>query len=135
MGRQDYHWQHEPILVGWKPTGPHKWYSDRKQSTVWNFDKPTRNDIHPTMKPIPLLIYPIQNSSQKGDIVLDLFGGSGSTLVASEETGRKSRLMEIDEKYADCTVKRYYRLGKEDITLIRNGEEIKFSELRKWLDG
>ena len=135
MGRQDYHWKHEPILVGWKPTGAHKWYSDRKQSTVWNFDKPSRNDIHPTMKPIPLLIYPIQNSSQKGDIVLDLFGGSGSTLVASEETGRKSRLMEIDEKYADCIVKRYYRLGKEDITLIRNGEEIKFSELRKWLDG
>jgi len=135
MGRQDYHWKHEPILVGWKPTGAHKWYSDRKQTTVWEYDKPLRNDIHPTMKPVPLIIYPIQNSSQRGDIVVDLFGGSGSTLVACEETGRKARLMELDEKYADCIVKRYYRLGKTDIKLIRNGKEITFEEIREWLDG
>ena len=96
MGRQDYHWKHEPILVGWKPTGAHKWYSDRKQTTVWEYNKPLRNDIHPTMKPVPLIVYPIQNSSKIGDIITDLFGGSGSTLIACEETGRKARLMELD---------------------------------------
>lgn len=135
MGRQDYHWKHEPILVGWKPTGAHKWYSDRKQTTVWEYNKPLRNDIHPTMKPVPLIVYPIQNSSKRGDIITDLFGGSGSTLIACEETGRKARLMELDEKYADCTVKRYYRLGKNDIKLIRDGKEIAFREIREWLDG
>lgn len=135
MGRQDYQWKHEPILVGWKPTGPHKWYSDRKQTTVWEYDKPLRNDIHPTMKPVPLIIYPMQNSSLRGDIVVDLFGGSGTTLIASEETGRKARLMELDPKYADCIVKRYYRLGREDIKLIRDGKEITFAEIREWLDG
>lgn len=135
MGRQDYHWKHEPILVGWKKPGTHKWYSDRCQSTVWEFDKPTRNDIHPTMKPVPLIIYPMQNSSLRGDIVVDLFGGSGTTLIASEETGRKARLMELDPKYADCIVKRYYRLGREEIKLIRDGKEITFAEIREWLDG
>lgn len=135
MGRQDYHWKHEPILVGWKPTGAHKWYSDRKQTTVWEYNKPLRNDIHPTMKPVPLIVYPIQNSSKIGDIITDLFGGSGSTLIACEETGRKARLMELDEKYADCTVKRYYRLGKSDIKLIRNGKEISLENLQGWLDG
>lgn len=135
MGRQDYHWKHEPILVGWKKPGAHKWYSDRCQSTVWEFDKPTRNDIHPTMKPVPLIIYPIQNSSKRGDTIVDFFGGSGSTLIACEETGRKSRLMELDEKYADCIVKRYYRLGREDIKLIRENKEISLEEFQGWLDG
>lgn len=122
MGRQDYHWQHEPVLYGWKPTGPHRWYSDRKQTTVWNFDRPSRNDVHPTMKPVALIEYPITNSSRGGDVVLDLFGGSGSTLIACEKTGRHSRLMELDPRYCDVIVKRWQdftgqqaRLGESDM--------------------
>lgn len=123
MGRQDYHWQHEPVLYGWKPTGPHRWYNDRKQTTVWNFDRPSRNDVHPTMKPVALIEYPIMNSSRGGDVVLDLFGGSGSTLIACEKTGRHSRLMELDPRYCDVIVKRWQdftgqqaRLGESDMT-------------------
>lgn len=123
MGRQDYHWQHEPVLYGWKPTGPHRWYSDRKQTTVWNFDRPSRNDVHPTMKPVALIEYPITNSSRGGDVVLDLFGGSGSTLIACEKTGRHSRLMELDPRYCDVIVKRWQdftgqqaHLGESDMT-------------------
>lgn len=107
LGRQDYHWQHEPILYGWKPTAGHHWYADRKQTTVWPFDRPARSEAHPTMKPVDLIAYPIQNSSQAGDIVFDPFGGSGSTLIACEKTGRKARLMEIDPKYCDVIVKRW----------------------------
>lgn len=88
LGRSPYQWQHEPVLYGWLPNGKHKWFSDRKQSTIWNFDKPKRNADHPTMKPIPLLAYPIKNSSAPNGIVLDLFGGSGSTLIACEQTDR-----------------------------------------------
>lgn len=121
MGRQDYHWQHEPVLVGWKPTAAHKWYSDRKQTTVWEFDRPTRNIDHPTMKPVELIAYPIQNSSKKGDIVLDLFGGSGSTLIACEQTNRINYSMELDEHYCDVIIQRYVNLtGNHD--LKRNGE-------------
>lgn len=123
MGRQDYHWQHEPVLYGWKPTGAHRWYSDRKQTTVWNFDRPSRNDVHPTMKPVALIEYPITNSSRGGDVVLDLFGGSGSTLIACEKTGRHARLMELDPRYCDVIVKRWQdftgqiaRLGESDMT-------------------
>jgi DNA modification methylase len=107
MGRQDYHWKHEPCLYGWKPGAAHNWYSDRKQTTVWNFDRPMRNDIHPTMKPIDLIEYPITNSSKNGDIVVDFFGGSGSCMIACEKTGRKARLMELDPKYCDVIVKRW----------------------------
>jgi DNA modification methylase len=107
MGRQDYHWQHEPILYGWKPTGPHKWYSDRKQSTLWQFQKPTKNLEHPTMKPIELIAYPMQNSSKKGDIILDPFGGSGSTLIASEQTERTCHTMELDPHYCDVIINRW----------------------------
>lgn len=107
MGRQDYHWRHEPVLYGWKPTGSHRWFSDRSQTTVWNFDRPTRNDVHPTMKPIDLVMYPIKNSSQPGEIVLDLFGGAGSTMIAAEKLSRVSRLMELDPKYADVIVQRF----------------------------
>ncbi len=133
MGRQDYHWQHEPILVGWKPGKAHNWYSDRKQTTVWNFDRPSRNDIHPTMKPLNLLAYPIKNSSRPGDIVIDLFGGSGSTLMACEELDRICRTMELDPRYVDAIVKRYFKNGKEDIKLIRDGETYTFSELKEEL--
>lgn len=131
MGRQDYHWQHEPILYGWKPTGAHYWNSDRKQTTLWHFDRPFRNEFHPTMKPIPLIIYPIKNSSKIGDLVLDPFGGSGSTLIACQETDRVCYTMELDEKYADVIVNRYidYVNDNTDVYLIRNGEKIPYSDL------
>ena len=123
LGRQDYHWQHEPVLYGWKPTGAHRWYSDRKQSTVWNFDRPSRNDVHPTMKPVSLIEYPVTNSSRGGDLVLDVFGGSGSTLIACEKTGRHARLMELDPRYCDVIVRRWQdftgqqaKLGESDMT-------------------
>jgi DNA modification methylase len=107
MGRQDYHWQHEPVLYGWKPTGPHQWYSDRKQTTLWNFDRPMRNGEHPTMKPVALIEYPIRNSSRQGDIVVDLFGGSGSTLLACEKNARSCRTIELDPKYCDVILQRW----------------------------
>lgn len=110
LGRQDYHWQHEPVLYGWKPGASHKWYSDRSQKTTWFFDKPTKNLEHPTMKPLELVAYPIKNSSKEGDTVLDLFGGSGSTLIACEQLGRKCLMMELDEKYATVIINRWEQL-------------------------
>lgn len=107
LGRQDYHWRHEPILYGWKPGAAHRWYSDRKQDTVWEIDKPARNGEHPTMKPIALVSRALQNSSKRGDIILDLFGGSGSTLLAADQTERTAYLMELDPKYCDVIVKRW----------------------------
>jgi DNA modification methylase len=107
FGRQDYHWKHEPILYGWKPTAAHNWYTDRTQTTVWNFDRPMRSEEHPTMKPIALIEYPIINSSQTGEIVLDLFGGSGSTMIACEKHSRRARVMELDPKYVDVSVRRW----------------------------
>jgi DNA modification methylase len=121
MGRQDYHWQHEPVLVGWKPGAAHNWYSDRKQTTVWEFDRPTSSQEHPTMKPIALVAYPLQNSSKKGDLVLDLFGGSGSTMMACEQTGRINYSMELDPKYCDVIVQRYVNYTGNN-KIIRNGE-------------
>lgn len=108
LGRQDYHWQHEPILYGWKPGKAHKWNGDRKQSTVWNFDKPQRNGEHPTMKPVGLVAKAIQNSSMKNDIVLDVCGGSGTTLIAAEQTDRICYLSELDPRYCDVIKQRYY---------------------------
>jgi site-specific DNA-methyltransferase (adenine-specific) len=114
LGRSDYHWRHEPILYGWKPGAAHNWYSNRKQTTVLEFDRPSRNAEHPTMKPVALVEYCIQNSSQRGGIVLDLFGGSGTTLIACEQTGRKARLMELDPAYCDVIVQRWETLtGKK----------------------
>jgi site-specific DNA-methyltransferase (adenine-specific) len=110
LGRQDYQWKHEPCFYGWKEGKPHKWYGDRKQTTVLDFEKPTRNGEHPTMKPVSLIAYQIENSTQKGDTVLDIFGGSGTTLIASEQLGRKCRMLELDEKYADVIVRRYEKL-------------------------
>jgi DNA modification methylase len=107
MGRQDYQWQHEPILYGWKDGASHAWYSDRKQTTLVKFDKPQKNDLHPTMKPIGLCGYFIANSSKEGDIVLDTFGGSGSTLIACEQIGRSCYMSELDPKYCDVIIKRW----------------------------
>ena len=107
LTRQDYQWKHEPCLYGWKDGASHFWNSDRKQSTVLDFDKPTKNKLHPTMKPVPLFDYQIKNSSKRGQIVLDLFGGSGTTMIACEQNGRKAYLMEIDPKYADVIINRW----------------------------
>ena len=132
MGRQDYHWQHEPILVGWKPTGSHYWNSDRKQTTLWQFDRPFRNEFHPTMKPVSLISYPIKNSSKIGDLVLDSFGGSGSTLIACEETDRICYTMELDEKYCDVIVNRYIDKMSSDngVWLVRDGGKIRYMDLK-----
>ena len=107
LGRQDFQWIHEPALYGWKDGAAHNWYNDRSQTTVMEFNKPKHNDVHPTMKPIDLLIYLLKNSSQRDDIVLDTFGGSGSTLIACEQTGRKCRMMELDPKYCDVIRRRW----------------------------
>lgn len=107
MGRQDYHWQHEPCLYGWKDGAAHTWSSDRKQSTVIHCNKPQRSGMHPTMKPVELMEYQVGNNTAEGDIVLDLFGGSGSTLIACEKTGRHARLIELDPKYCDVIVRRW----------------------------
>lgn len=125
LGRQDYHWQHEPILYGWKPGAAHVWNSDRKQTTIWPFDRPNRNADHPTMKPIAIPANAIQNSSKAGDIVLDLFGGSGSTLIAAEQTGRICYTSELDPIYADVIVARYIAQAGSDkgVFLLRNGEK------------
>lgn len=133
LGRCDYQYNHEPVLVGWKPTAGHKFYADRKQRTTWNFDRPTKSKYHPTMKPIALVAYPITNSSLTNSIVLDPFGGSGSTLIACEQTDRICYTIELDEKYADVIVKRYIeQVGTDkDIFLLRGGMEIKYSEIEK----
>lgn len=131
LGRSPYQWQHEPVLFGWKRKGKHQWYTGRKESTIWKFDKPKKNGEHPTMKPILLLAYPIMNSSMTNCIVLDPFGGSGSTLIACEQTGRIARTIELDEKFCDVIVSRYIEQvgSSENVQLIRNGVTIPYSEL------
>lgn len=118
LGRQDYQWKHEPCLYGWKEGAAHNWYSDRKQSTVIDFNKPTKSELHPTMKPVGLFEYLIINSSKKGDIVLDNFGGSGTTLIACEQMGRKARLMELDPHYCDVIIQRWEDLTGKKAELI-----------------
>lgn len=110
LSRQDYHWKHEPCLYGWKEGAAHNWYSDRAQTTVLEFNRPSRSADHPTMKPVELFAYIIQNSSKNGDTVLDLFGGSGTAIIACEQTGRAGYSMELDPKYCDVIVKRYENL-------------------------
>ncbi|MEJ8752623.1 site-specific DNA-methyltransferase [Lagierella sp. ICN-221743] len=110
MGRQDYHWKHEPCLYGWKDGAAHLWASDRRQTTILDFDRPNRNAEHPTMKPVKLLDYQIQNNTNPGDKVLDLFGGSGTTLIACEQNDRESYLMELDPKYCDVIINRWENL-------------------------
>ena len=131
LGRSPYQWQHEPCLYGWKKKGKHQWYADRKQTTIWEFDKPKKNGDHPTMKPIPLLAYAIQNSSMSNTLVLDPFGGSGSTLIACEQTDRSCCTIELDEKYCDVIVKRYIeQVGTdENVSVLRDGKEYKYSEI------
>jgi site-specific DNA-methyltransferase (adenine-specific) len=107
MGRQDYHWMHEPCLYGWKDGAAHLWSADRKQTTILEFNKPSRNGEHPTMKPVELFEYQLLNNTKGGDIVLDSFGGSGTTLIAAEKHGRYARIMELDPKYCDVIVKRW----------------------------
>ena len=118
MGRQDYQWKHEPCLYGWKSGASHHWYSYRKQTTILEFNRPNRNADHPTMKPIELFAYQIKNSSKKGDIVLDSFGGSGTTIIACEQLSRKARLMELDPRYCDVILARWEKLtGKEAVKI------------------
>jgi site-specific DNA-methyltransferase (adenine-specific) len=124
MGRQDYQWKHEPCLYGWLEGGSHNWYSDRKQTTVIEWDKPQRNGEHPTMKPIGLFAYQIENSSKQGDIVIDAFGGSGTTMVACEQIKRKARIIEFDPKYCDVIVRRMVKLDPT-ISVKRNGVDCK----------
>lgn len=113
LGRQDYQWKHEPCLYGWKDGASHHWYSDRKQTTILNFDKPCKNAEHPTMKPVALFAYLIENSSQPGDVVLDSFGGSGTTLIACEQLGRRCNMMELDPRYCSVIIARYEQLTGE----------------------
>lgn len=131
LGRSPYQWQHEPVLFGWKKKGKHQWYTGRKESTIWEFDKPKKNGDHPTMKPIPLLAYPIMNSSLSNCIVLDPFGGSGSTLIACEQTDRIARTIELDEKFCDVIIKRYIeQVGTADgVSVTRDGGSFKYSEV------
>jgi DNA modification methylase len=107
LGRQDYQWIHEPCLYGWKDGAGHLWAADRKQTTVLKFDRPKRNDVHPTMKPVALIEYQLLNNTKGGDVVLDLFGGSGTTMIAAEKQGRVARLMELDPRYCDVIVTRW----------------------------
>ncbi|WP_169008348.1 site-specific DNA-methyltransferase [Faecalispora jeddahensis] len=131
LGRSPYQWQHEPVLFGWKKKGKHNWYADRKQTTIWEFEKPKKNADHPTMKPIALLAYPIMNSSLTNCIVLDPFGGSGSTLIACEQSDRICFTIELDEKYCDVIVKRYIeQAGNADgVSVMRDGVSMKYAEL------
>jgi DNA modification methylase len=146
MGRSPYQWQHEPVLFGWLKNGTHKWYAGRKEATIWNFAKPKRNSDHPTSKPLDLLAHPIQNSSQGpgsprspqtswggSGIVLDTFGGSGSTLIACEQTDRICHIMELDEKYASVILRRYAELkgSGAEIFCERGGETIPYADLVK----
>jgi DNA modification methylase len=132
LGRSPYQWQHEPVLFGWKKKGKHNWYTDRKQTTIWEFEKPKENADHPTMKPIALVAYPIMNSSLTNCIVLDPFGGSGSTLIACEQSDRICFTIELDEKYCDVIVKRYIeQVGSPDgVSVIRDSLTMKYAEVK-----
>jgi DNA modification methylase len=134
LGRSPYQWSHEPILFGWTKKGKHKWYAGRSEKTIWHFDKPRRNENHPTSKPIDLLSYPIQNSSQANSIVLDLFGGSGSTLIACEQTDRVCYMAELDDKYVSVILRRYveFKNGQsKDVFVERNGKKTPYEKLVK----
>lgn len=133
LGRSPYQWQHEPVLYGWKKDGKHEWYTGRKESTIWEFDRPKQSKEHPTMKPIPLLAYPIMNSTMSNCTVLDPFGGSGSTLIACEQTNRICYMMELDPKYCDVIVNRYIKQvdSDQEVSVERDGHTIPYSNLKK----
>lgn len=132
IGRMDYQMRHEPVIYAFKDTAKHRWYSDRKQTTVWEYDRPTKSKLHPTMKPLPLLAYPIKNSSAPNEIVLDCFGGSGSTLIVCEQTDRICYMSELDPLYATAIITRYIEQvgSSEDVFLVRDGKKIPFSEVK-----
>ena len=134
LGRSPYQWIHEPCLFGWKQTGRHQWYSDRKQVTVWEYDKPRSSKDHPTMKPVALMSYPIRNSTMTNGVVLDPFLGSGSTLIACCETDRICRGIELDPKFVDVIVKRYLAWCQDhgitsDVYVLRDGQKLTFDEV------
>lgn len=131
LGRSPYQWIHEPVLFGWKKNGKHEWYAGRKETTVWEYDKPKKNSDHPTMKPIALLAYPITNSSMSNTLILDPFGGSGSTLIACEQSDRSCNTIELDEKYCDVIVKRYIeQVGGDDaVSVIRDGKTYGYKDV------
>lgn len=136
LGRSPYQWCHEPVLYGWKKDGRHAWYSDRRQTTVWNFNKPRKNSDHPTSKPLDLLAYPIRNSTQANAIILDTFAGSGSTLMAAEATDRTCYCMELDEKYASVVLRRYAEATGDaaGIACTRGGKEYEYLDLVKQVE-
>jgi DNA modification methylase len=131
LGHSDYQWCHEPCLYGWKKSGKHNWYGDRKQSTIWHCDKPSRSEKHPTMKPVPLLAPPIQNSTQTNGLVLDPFGGSGSTLICCEQLNRECYTVELDPKFADVIVNRHIEAAgnPNGVFVVRDGQQIPYSEV------
>ncbi|MCC9969523.1 site-specific DNA-methyltransferase, partial [Streptococcus agalactiae] len=136
LGRSPYQWRHEPCLFGWKQRGKHQWFSDRKQTTIWEYDRPKSSTDHPTMKPIQLMAYPIQNSSMRGTLVLDPFLGSGSTIMAADQTGRICYGIELDEKFVDVIVKRYMEFtGNSQVTVIRNGETLTYDQAISQMEG
>lgn len=137
IGRMDFQMKHEPVIYAFKDTARHKFYGDRRQTTIWEFDRPKKSKLHPTMKPLPLVAYPVRMSSQENGIILDLFGGSGSTLVACEQTNRVCCTMELDPKYASAIVRRYAASsdGTQDIFVIRNGEKLPCSSVYVPSDG
>lgn len=118
FGRQDYQWKHEPCLYGWKDGAGHDWYSDRKQTTVLDFDRPTRSELHPTMKPLELFAYQIKNSTKAGNSVLDIFGGSGTTLMACEQLGRKCYTVELDPHYCDVIIDRWEKFTGKTAKIV-----------------
>lgn len=132
LGRSPYQWRHEPCLFGWRLKGKHQWYADRKQTTIWEYDRPKASKDHPTMKPVALMAYPIQNSTMTNCIVLDPFLGSGSTLIACEQTKRICYGIELDEKFVDVIVKRYIeQKGTEDgVKVLRDGKKLPFSDVK-----
>jgi DNA modification methylase len=132
LGHSDYQWCHEPCLYGWKKSGKHIWYGDRKQSTIWKCDKPSRSEKHPTMKPVPLLATPITNSTQTNGIVLEPFGGSGSTLICCEQLNRICYAVELDEKFADVIVNRYIEAvgSAGGVFVERDGKKYTYTEVQ-----
>jgi len=136
LGRSVYQWAHEPILFGFKKGAAHKWFSGRGESTIWQYDKPKRNDVHGTMKPIPLLSYPIKNSSPVGGLVIDLFGGSGSTMLAADQLDRRCFMMELDPKFASVILRRMadFKSSGDEIFVVRKGKEIPYQDLVKEVD-
>jgi site-specific DNA-methyltransferase (adenine-specific) len=124
LGRFDYHFKHEPCLYGWKDGASHRWFNDRAQTTVMDFEKPRKNDMHPTMKPVPLFAYQIANSSERGDIVLDTFGGSGTTIIACENLGRKGRCVELDPHYCDVILARWEKLTGKEAKRLESGARV-----------